>query len=547
VPPVRPRRWGGSPSVLVVLAFATCLALFGLSNNAFWDDEANTALFARNLLSTGKLAAFDGTNVVGFRGGAELDSNLVNIYMPPVQYYVAALGLRLLGNTTLGGRLPFVIAGLACIAVLAALVKWHFRSHVPLWLSTLVLALNPAYLMFVRQCRYYAIVALLTIIVLAVWSHSKATRVARIVALTTGAAASTALMFTNYLNAVALAAVLPLFFVLRRYRTRANVYLACTVGLSMLLAGVYILQTANPLLVGVSYRDTITGWPRLGRLFWWHLSGLAQFEFFPVAVPILLLALILFVRRAEVTALVRESVLFCMALVVYSAAIVAFSPQTVTEWTKLADMRYSVALMPIGALVTAGTLSALWAASKRVGPVLSIVVGTMIIGTNAFTSAWGRWEPLRSTLVEYINENAHDYTTGNEAIIEFLKKLPRQYVIRVIPDFMAYPAMFYVPAQHYCCQLYDSYQSKTNPSLRLPEYVYTNRVLPDYILVGADVDPHLLILQTAAVYGAGRYALLPSVGTDYRDSSRPEIPWHSFGPPKDRRRGFSVLRKTGIN
>ncbi len=102
-PPIVRVSWKSVTSVLAVLAVATCLALFGLSNNAFWDDEANTALFARNLLNTGKLTAFDGTNVIGFRGGVELDSHLVNIYMPPVQYYVAALGLKLLGNTTLGG------------------------------------------------------------------------------------------------------------------------------------------------------------------------------------------------------------------------------------------------------------------------------------------------------------------------------------------------------------------------------------------------------------------------------------------------------------
>ncbi len=439
-----------------------------------------------------------------------------------------------------------MIAGLACIAVLALLAKWHFRRGVPLWLPTLILALNPAYLMFVRQCRYYSIVALLTVIILAAWSHSKATLVARIASLTIGAAASIALMFTNYLNAVALAATLPLFFVLGRYRTRANVYLAGTVCLSMLLAGIHILWTANPLLVSVSYKDTIVGLPRLERLLWWHISGLAQFEFFPVLVPVLLLALVLLARRAAVAKLVRESALLCVALVVYSTAIVAFSPQTVTEWTNLADMRYSVALMPIGALATAGTLRALWHASNMLGPILSMVAGTVILGTNAFTSAWGRWEPIRSSLDEYIKENAHDYTTGNEAIIEFLKRLPRQYVIRVIPDFMAYPAMFYVPEQHYCCQLNDNYQAKTGPLFRLPEYVYSSKILPDYILVGADVEPQLLLIQTASAFGPGRYVLLPSEGDDYRDNSRPEIPWHSFGPPKDRRRGFTVLRKVGI-
>ncbi len=465
MPPLK--AWGHSTLaatlVLLVLSVAGGLAFFGLGNNAFWDDEANTALFGRNLLHTGKLTAFDGTNVIGFRQGAELDSRLVNVYMPPVQYYVAALGLKYVGYSTLGGRLPFVVAGIICIGILALSANWHFRKTVPPWLPATMVALNPAYLMFVRQCRYYAVVALLTVAIIAAFSHAKARPTSKMVALGAGATASIALMFSNYLDAVALAVTLPIFFILRRYRTRSNVYLLSTVYLSMLLAGVHILMTANPLLVTVSYKNTITGLERIAWLFWWHTTGLLRFEFFPAVVPVLLLILVLFARRSITTTLACESLLLCVAMVVYSATIVAFSPQTVTGDTKLADMRYVVALMPLGALATAGALSALWSASNMLGPIFAIVTGSLILGTNTFTSACAGWEPLRSTLFEYVNENAHDYQTGNEAIIDFLRRLPTKHVIRVIPDFMAYPAMFYVPTQHYCCQLNDDYQSKTGP------------------------------------------------------------------------------------
>lgn len=533
-------------AVLLVLVAATCLAFFGLGNNAFWDDEANTALFGRNLLHTGKLTAFDGTNLVGFRQGAELDSHLINVYMPPVQYYLAALGLKYIGYTTLGGRIPFVIAGLICIVILAWLARWHLRSRVPPWLPAMLVALNPAYLMFIRQCRYYAVVALVTVAILFAFSHPKARAKSKTAAIAGVAAASYVLMFSNYLDAVALAITLPIFFVLRRYRTRTNVLLLGIVYLCMLTAGIYVLKTANPLLVNVSYKNTVTGLRRIAWLFSSHITGLARFEFFPVVVPVLSLALLLFARRLTTKTLAREALLLCIAMVVYSAAIVAFSPQTVTSDTKLADMRYVVALMPVGALATAGALSALWYASDKAGPVLAIVVTSMILGTNAFTSAYANWQPLRSTLFEYINENSHNYTTGNEVIIDFLKRIPRRYVIRIIPDFMAYPAMFYVPHQRYCCQIYDDYQSKTGPLFHLPEYVYSSRVLPDFIFVGSDVEPQQLLLQCAAAYGPGKYRLLPMAGKDYRDNSRPEIPWHSFGPPKNPVRGFSVFQRVGL-
>ena len=136
--PIEPHLfWQSRVAILSVLAVAGCLVFFGLSNNAFWDDEANTALFGRNLLHAGKLTAFDGTNVIGFRQGAELDAHLVNVYMPPVQYYLAALGLKFFGATTFGGRFPFVVAGLASIAILALFARWHFGNLIPLWLPPL--------------------------------------------------------------------------------------------------------------------------------------------------------------------------------------------------------------------------------------------------------------------------------------------------------------------------------------------------------------------------------------------------------------------------
>jgi hypothetical protein len=284
----------------------------------------------------------------------------------------------------------------------------------------------------------------------------------------------------------------------------------------------------------------------MARLYGWHITGLARFEFFPVVGPVLALGLLSCVRRGKTAKLVGESLLMCLLMLVYSTAIVAFSPQTVTDVTKLADMRYVVALMPIGAVASACALCAAWYASSMSGPILAIVTAAMMLGTNAFTSAVGNWAPLRSTLYEYIHENTHDYVTGSEAIVGFLDKLPKSHIIRVIPDFMTYPAMFYVPRQHYCCQLPDDFTVKNKVPQHLPDYVFSSRLLPDYILVGADVEPQQLLMQCDSAFGPGRYHLLSEIGTDYRDSSRPEIPWHSFGPPSEKKRGFTVLEKSGV-
>ena len=60
----------------IAIAVAGVLAFTGITANKFWDDEANTAIFAQNLLDTGQLSAWNGTNLIGYRDGAELDENL---------------------------------------------------------------------------------------------------------------------------------------------------------------------------------------------------------------------------------------------------------------------------------------------------------------------------------------------------------------------------------------------------------------------------------------------------------------------------------------
>ena len=527
----------------MILAAAMSLMLLGLGNNAFWDDEANTALFARNSTQSGHLAAWDGTNVIGFRQGAELNSHLVNIYMPPVQYYVAALGFRLLGPTTVGGRLPFVTLGLLSIVALALTVRWHFNRRVAEWLPALLVALNPAYLMFMRQCRYYAVVSLLSLVLLAGFCHPKKTTRSLATSGTVAAVAAFLLMLTNYMNAVAIGLVLPLLFYLVRYRTRQNLTYLAVVYCVLMGVGAYVLVTANPLALSVSYRSTVTGAHRLALLLWWHVTGLAHFEFFPTITLPLLLGYWFLRRKIPSANLPREGLLLCLLLFLYSVIIVAFSPQSVDASTSVADMRYVVVLVPIGAMATAVMLVEFWRATPWFGRVTALCVGVLLVTTNVFTSAFMSRQPLRSTLFEYLWENTHDYTTGNEAVIAYLKTLPPGRVVRIIPDFMTYPAMFYAPQQHYCCQLSDDHVLDSTLRAQLPDYVYLSRVLPDYLLVGAPIEAQQLLYQSIMAFGTGKYRLGPVIGADYRDCSRPEIPWHCFRPRSENRRGFLVLER----
>ena len=94
---------------IAIILISSYLLIQGLSNNYFWDDEANTALFANNIIKTGLPYAWDQRNIIAFRNGEELNNNLVNVYMPPLQYYIEALSFSIFGVSTFSGRFIFVL------------------------------------------------------------------------------------------------------------------------------------------------------------------------------------------------------------------------------------------------------------------------------------------------------------------------------------------------------------------------------------------------------------------------------------------------------
>jgi len=116
------------------MLLTAALGLTGLSNHPFWDDEANTAIYGRNLLKFGRLTAWDGQNLVGYAYGGALGEDLgKELRVPALPACVAAIGMRLAGETTFGGRVMFVIAGIASVGLLAIWMRRLFGRRVISW------------------------------------------------------------------------------------------------------------------------------------------------------------------------------------------------------------------------------------------------------------------------------------------------------------------------------------------------------------------------------------------------------------------------------
>jgi hypothetical protein len=90
----------------IILALAAFLLLFHLDHRPFWQDEAETAGLARNVLKYGVPRSYDGVNIISQEQGREYDQNFLWRWSPWLQIYIAAAGFKIGGLTTYAGRFP---------------------------------------------------------------------------------------------------------------------------------------------------------------------------------------------------------------------------------------------------------------------------------------------------------------------------------------------------------------------------------------------------------------------------------------------------------
>ncbi len=163
---------------LGVLTASGVLLFWNLGRPALWQDEAETALRAQSILESGlPRTSLGGVLVTAQPSLARREGNgdgvwTWNTWLPA---YLCAASFAVLGRTPLAARAPFALAGL-----LALFLAWGLfsdgeadefadrRAWAP-EAALALLALSPAYLSFCRQSRYYALVALGTVLVLRSW------------------------------------------------------------------------------------------------------------------------------------------------------------------------------------------------------------------------------------------------------------------------------------------------------------------------------------------------------------------------------------------
>jgi hypothetical protein len=151
---------------LLLALLPPLLLLPNLGAAFLWQDEAETALLAERVLLHGVPLADDGVGpvITDQPGRADVDARGLWIWTPWLDKYTAALGLGLAGRSAFAARLPFALVGWLGLFLVYAALRDVTRQRGLARLATLFLLLSVWFLLYQRQCRYYAFLAPFTLL-----------------------------------------------------------------------------------------------------------------------------------------------------------------------------------------------------------------------------------------------------------------------------------------------------------------------------------------------------------------------------------------------
>ena len=512
--------------ILLIFTAATYLSFKSLDHTYFWDDEAEVGIIARNLINTGHLTGWDGRNLFAYGNGALLDSNLRPIN-PPLQYVVAAASFKLFGTTTWAGRFPFALIGLATLWVFALVLQREFKGQAILQLYAFAaLALSVEFILYIRQCRYYALAIFFSLLAFYLYGRCLEKRGWKEFILLGVTAAlffySHYLLCLSFLMALAVA-----HFIFHRGGFDLRHQLRWLVA-----AGVFLLTT---LPYALKYRiwvrpdmsKTIPGLQKLKSL-WSGLSQLSEANWMPWIVFVGLMYLLTRERKNE---LLRRKVWPWMVLSLgYVFFVWALAPGALG-----APERYLVVELPF----LAGLVGAfLWLLHRR-APAAALGLAITALATNLL-SLTPAHRTFRWLVPAYLGEVHRPFPTCYSEAAEFLRKeCPADSNVVAYPEFCAYPLIFYCGDRfHFGCLLQ---QETTRLPLqtvsRLAAPLIIGDHFPDYIIAfGATPELRLLLdyysrshkEENRAV--SYQYPAIARIDCYCEDTSRPELAWHTFGP-----------------
>jgi 4-amino-4-deoxy-L-arabinose transferase-like glycosyltransferase len=511
---------------VLMLPAVVYLLFVGLDNNVLWDDEAGGALVAKSVVKTGRISGWDGRNLQCFGEGASLYENL-DSREPPLFILLAALSFKLFGYSTWSARLPFVLCGLASLLVLWPVLKRSFPEFgaVRYYAFSLV-AFSYSFLMYSRQCRYYALALLAALC--GYYFYLRILKRPSFVNFLLCLGSLLALFFTHFLvGAAFIISLVVVHFVFHRHGFSTRSWVC-----SIISAVAAVLATLPYAVAHRIWERPDIGKPSLSArpvLLYWNYRELDLVGFFPFLAVVALLAFLVRYRKKEfVPRAVWEWLSFVGLVPVWIAL---FSPQP-ANWQGvsggLTDVRYMYILLPF----CAGCMAVLlWILHRGFGAVFAFLVLALMLCSTLLTFNINN-QPVRWPLPGFVYEIHHDYVTPYDTTVAYLAgNAADEDVLFCLPNYTASVFHFYLGDR---IRIGSTLHRESCPiaveHLRESGFVpYVDEYFPDWIAAFSMREGHAGMME---YFSRGPYAYKVDqlIRMFWKDMTRPELPWHSFTP-----------------
>jgi hypothetical protein len=402
-------RHGGLAWMAVIVVSASFLLLLNLGNQRLWQDEAQTALIGRSILSNGVPLGHDGRNSFSQELGAEFGEDHVFKWHPWASFYWLALFFRVFGVSTFTARLPFALLGVASSILVYLLARTLFRRRRVGAAAAMLLVGSVPFLLLAKQCRYYSPAIFLSVLGLYGYASGRYRWVLT--------PASVLLFYTQNIYFVTLwAAVLVHAVLFRSQRLRELVALSV---LGLVLCAPWLWFTR-----GVSYRAVYPGVLTTSQFVEFVGPYLRQVRVYLFEPWVLLAPLVVAVARAlrgkppsGEHRVFWSGISLLLLYVVFSLAVLC-------ALSVAPFFRYLAPVVPALCLLMAMALDS-----------LATLRGALLVAAVALVV-------LRGGLTDYVYEITHDFHGPIGAISRYLKRYgnPRDTVAVTYGDL---PIKFY--------------------------------------------------------------------------------------------------------
>jgi hypothetical protein len=157
-------RQGKGIILIVILIGSATLLLANLGNQYLWEDEAQTALVSKTILTEGVPRGYDGKNFFSQEKGAEYGNNYIWRWHTWLPFYVLAGFYKVFGVSTFVSRLPFALFGLGTVAATYYFAKSLWPGTRVAAIAAALLAVSVPFLLLSRQCRYYSMAMFFSVV-----------------------------------------------------------------------------------------------------------------------------------------------------------------------------------------------------------------------------------------------------------------------------------------------------------------------------------------------------------------------------------------------